>query len=52
MTIAGASIAGPPIVAVALYQYWWSAPFVMAGLGAAWVALAGRRRLRLFPQSD
>jgi len=42
-SIAGVSIAVPPIIAVAFYQYWWSAPFVMAALGAAWVALARYR---------
>lgn len=41
-SIAGISIAFPPIVAVALYQYWWSAPFVIAGLGSAWVMFGGR----------
>jgi MFS family permease len=51
-SIAGASIAGPPIVAVALYQYWWSAPFVLAAIGAAWVALSTGLRGRLFPQGD
>ena len=39
--IAGASIAAPPILAVALYQYWWSAPFVLAAIGSAWVAWSG-----------
>lgn len=48
-SIAGASIAVPPILAVALYQYWWSAPFVIAALGAAWVAVG---RTRMFPWSD
>jgi MFS family permease len=51
-SIAGASIALPPIVAVGLYQYWWSAPFVMAGLGAAWVTASDLRRARMFPWSD
>lgn len=41
-SIAGVSIAIPPILAVALYQYWWSAPFVIAALGAGWVAAAKR----------
>lgn len=49
-SIAGASIAVPPIIAVALYQHWWSAPFVLAALGAAWVTVGGRQRM--FPWSD
>lgn len=51
-SIAGASIAVPPIIAVAFYQYWWSAPFVMAAAGALWVLLAKRNRAALFPDSD
>ncbi len=52
-SIAGASIAVPPIIAVALYQYWWSAPFVLAALGSAWVAWAGLPAAqRMFPQND
>ena len=52
-SIAGASIALPPILAVALYQYWWSAPFVIAAAGSAWVALCGTPLFaRMFPQSD
>lgn len=51
--IAGASIAVPPILAVALYQYWWSAPFVLAALGSAWVVWAGLPSRRgMFPQND
>ena len=52
-SIAGASIALPPILAVTLYQYWWSAPFVIAAAGSAWVALCGTPLFaRMFPQSD
>jgi MFS family permease len=42
--IAGASIAVPPVIAILLYQRWWTAPFVLAAAGAAWVVLAGWRR--------
>lgn len=52
-SIAGASIALPPILAVALYQYWWRAPFIIAAVSAAWVAAAGVKTGRsLFPWSD
>jgi MFS family permease len=43
-SIAGASIAVPPVIAILLYQRWWIAPFVLAASGAAWVMLAGWRR--------
>lgn len=42
-SIAGASIAVPPVIAILLYQRWWIAPFVLAAAGAAWVVLAGWR---------
>ena len=43
-SIAGASIALPPVIAVACYQYWWGAPFLMAAAGAAWVVAAQQRK--------
>lgn len=51
-SIAGASIAAPPVIAVACYQQWRAAPFVLAAAGAAWVAAGGLRRRGMFPQSD
>ena len=48
-SIAGASIAVPPIIAVALYQYWWSAPFLICAASAAWVTFSN---WRMFPWSD
>ena len=43
-SIAGASIAVPPVIAILLYQRWWIAPFVLAAVGASWVMLAGWRK--------
>lgn len=42
-SIAGASIAVPPVIAILLYQHWWIAPFALSAAGAASVVLAGWR---------
>lgn len=51
-SIAGASIAAPPVLAVGLYQFWHGAPLALAAAGAFWVAHSTRRNRRMFPASD
>ena len=51
-SIAGASIAAPPVLAVALYQFWHGAPLALAAAGALWVAHSTRRNRRMFPAGD
>lgn len=51
-SIAGASIAAPPVLAVGLYQYWHGAPLALAAAGALWVAHSTRRNRRMFPAGD
>ncbi len=51
--IAGASITLPPIIAVACYQYYWGAPFILSALSGALVFGATLRRpAAMFPVSD
>ncbi|MEP6785856.1 MAG: MFS transporter [Sphingomonadales bacterium] len=51
--IAGASIALPPIIAIACYQLWWGAPFFIAAAGCAFVFVdIVRKRPPVFPVSD
>lgn len=57
-SIAGASIVGPPILSVLLYESWAPAPFVLASVGLFAVTLysllspALRNRSAMFPEGD